>query len=71
MTDHNLFYYPYASFTNTQLQLLKVAAPYFDKLYVLDPVGASCSSSARRTLPAMPFGCFTGARARKVRTRTN
>jgi hypothetical protein len=41
MTDHNLFYYPYASFTNTQLPLLKVAALYFDKLVILDPVGAS------------------------------
>src|SRR5262245_5112961 len=41
MTEHNLFYYPYASFTNAQLPLLKVAALYFDKLVVLDPVGAS------------------------------
>jgi hypothetical protein len=41
MTEHNLFYYPYASFTNAQLPLLKVAALYFDKLYILDPVGAS------------------------------
>jgi hypothetical protein len=41
MTEHNLFYYPYASFTNTQLPLLKVAALYFDKLTILDPVGAS------------------------------
>jgi hypothetical protein len=41
MTDHNLFYYPYASFTNAQLPLLKVAALYFDKLVILDPVGAS------------------------------
>ena len=41
MTEHNLFYYPYASFTNAQLPLLKVAALYFDKLYLLDPVCAS------------------------------
>jgi hypothetical protein len=41
MTDHNLFYYPYASFTNTQLPLLKVAALWFDKLVILDPLGAS------------------------------
>ena len=41
MTEHNLFYYPYASFTNAQLPLLKVAALYFDKLILLDPVGAS------------------------------
>src|SRR5689334_5923279 len=41
MTDHNLFYYPYASFTNSQLPLLKVSALWFDKLVILDPVGAS------------------------------
>ncbi len=41
MTDHNLFYDPYASFTNAQLPLLKVAAVWFDKLVILDPVGAS------------------------------
>ena len=41
MTEHNLFYYPYASFTNQQLPLLKVAALYFDKLVILDPVGGS------------------------------
>lgn len=41
MTDHNLFYYPYAFFTNAQLPLLKMAALYFDKLVILDPVGAS------------------------------
>jgi hypothetical protein len=29
VTAHNLFYYPYASFTNEQLPLLKVAALYF------------------------------------------
>ena len=41
MTDHNLFYYPYASFTNVQLPFLKVAALYFDKLVILDPVFTS------------------------------
>ena len=41
MSEHNLFYYPYASFTSEQLPLLKVAALYFDKLSILDPVGAS------------------------------
>lgn len=41
MTEHSLWYYPYACFTNTQLPLLKVAALWFDKLYILDPVGAS------------------------------
>jgi hypothetical protein len=44
MTEHNLFYYPYASFTDAQLSLLKVAALYFDKLFILDPVGASSGS---------------------------
>ena len=41
MTKHNLYYYPYASFTNAQLPLLKVAALYFDKLYILDPEKAT------------------------------
>jgi hypothetical protein len=41
MDENRLFYYPYASFTNEQLPLLKVAALYFDKLIILDPVGAS------------------------------
>lgn len=41
MAEHKLFYYPYASFTNAQLPVLKVAALYFDKLVILDPVGAS------------------------------
>lgn len=41
MTDRSLFYYPSASFTNAQLPLLKIAALYFDKLAILDPVGAS------------------------------
>jgi hypothetical protein len=36
MTEHSLSYYPYASFTNTQLPLLRVAALYFDKLVLLD-----------------------------------
>jgi hypothetical protein len=40
-TEHSLYYYPYASFTNAQLPLLKVAALWFDKLVILDPVGAS------------------------------
>lgn len=41
MTDNNLFYYPYASSTNAQLSLLKVAALLFGKLVIFDPVGAS------------------------------
>ena len=41
MTEHNLMSYPNASFTNAQLPPLKVAALYFDKLVILDPVGAN------------------------------
>ena len=41
MNKHSLFYFPYSSFTNRQLPLLKVAALYFDRLCILDPVGAS------------------------------
>ena len=37
MTTHSIFYYPYASFMSDQSPLLKVAAIYFDKLYILDP----------------------------------
>jgi hypothetical protein len=35
-TEHNLFYYPYMSFTYAQFPLLKVAALWFDKLVILD-----------------------------------
>lgn len=41
MTEHNLFHYPFASTSKAQLPLFKVAALYFDKLVILDPVGAS------------------------------
>jgi hypothetical protein len=41
MNEHNLFYYPYASFSDNQKLLLKAAALYFDKLYILDPFKAS------------------------------
>src|SRR5262245_34220936 len=41
MTAHTLFYYPYGSFANRQAPLLKAAALYFDKLYILDPEKAS------------------------------
>ncbi len=40
MSEHSIFYYPYADFKNEQLPLLKVAALYFDKLYLLDPFTA-------------------------------
>ncbi len=41
MTEHSIFYYPYASFKEKQVPLLKAAALYFDKLYILDPTKAS------------------------------
>ena len=41
MTKHNLFYYSYASFTKSQLPLLKVAAMHFNTRVIIDPVGAS------------------------------
>lgn len=41
MTDHNLCFYPYTSFTNAHLPLVKVVALWFGKLVILDPVGAS------------------------------
>lgn len=41
MNQHNIFYYPYASFKGEQELLLKAAALYFDKLYILDPEKAS------------------------------
>ena len=40
MDENRPFYYLYASFTKDQLSLLKVAALYFDKLIILDPVSA-------------------------------
>lgn len=40
MTGHTLFSYPYASFTDARLPLLRVAALYFDKVVILDPVAA-------------------------------
>ena len=39
MGDHAKRKYP--DFTNAQLPLFKVAVPCFDKLALLDPVGAS------------------------------
>ena len=41
MNDHTIFYYPYASFTDSQAPLLKAVALFFDKLYILDPEKAS------------------------------
>jgi len=44
MTPHRLYYYPYASFTDQQLPLLKVAAVWFDELVILDPLGANLNT---------------------------
>ncbi|NIP23698.1 MAG: hypothetical protein GWN67_06305 [Phycisphaerae bacterium] len=40
MNEHSIFYYPYASFRDDQVPLLKAVALYFDKLYILDPFKA-------------------------------
>lgn len=53
MTEHKLFYY--ASFTNAQLPLLKVAALYFDKLFLLDPDSVGRGAD-QQTLELMTFG---------------
>jgi hypothetical protein len=41
MSEHSVFYYPYATLNADQLPLLKAAALYFDRLLVLDPSRAS------------------------------
>ncbi len=41
---NSIHYYPYASFTDNQLPLLKATALYFDKLHILDPFQASWKS---------------------------
>ncbi|HXJ93802.1 MAG TPA: hypothetical protein VMT20_13200 [Terriglobia bacterium] len=41
MESHQIFYYPYGSFRDTQAPLLKAAALYFDRLSILDPEKAS------------------------------
>jgi hypothetical protein len=41
MNPHTVFYYPYGSFQDRQTPLLKAAALYLDKLYILDPEKAS------------------------------
>lgn len=38
---NNLHYYPYTSFTNEQLPILKAVVIYFDMLNILDPFLAS------------------------------
>lgn len=41
MSEHSVFYYPYATIGEQQSLLLKAAALYFDKLFILDPLKAS------------------------------
>jgi hypothetical protein len=38
--EHSIFYYPYGSFQDRHAPLLKIAALYFDKLNILDPLKA-------------------------------
>lgn len=57
MTEHNLFYYPSASFTNAQRPLLKVAALYSDKLLLVDPVGASRDTVGADHIAVKQCGC--------------
>jgi hypothetical protein len=45
ISEHKLPYYPFASFTNGQLALLKVVALCFDKMVLLDPVGTSSETT--------------------------
>ena len=60
ITDHNLSYYPSASFTNAQLPLLKVATLCFDKLVILNPVGAGWDNvdADRFARDAVRLQCF-------------
>ncbi len=37
MDQHKVFYYPYSYFADNQSPVLKLAAIYFDKIYILDP----------------------------------
>ena len=71
MTTHQLFYYPYASFTNQQVALLKVAALYFDRLVILDPVGASWETVRRDRAGTgpLPSPCSRAVGARRTLNR--
>ena len=52
MSEHSIFYYPYASLNKEQTLLLKATALYFDKLYMLDPMKASWAAIGMRELEA-------------------
>lgn len=41
MSEHSVFYYPCVALGAEQSLLLKAAVLWFDKLVILDPVGAS------------------------------
>jgi len=62
MNSHELFYFPYASLTNSQLPLLRVAALYFDKLIILDPVGASWATVGANHIARDPVRTALGHR---------
>lgn len=54
MQYNSIFYYPYANFFNTKSPILKTAALYFDKLYILDPLKATYSKPGCLTLAKEP-----------------
>jgi hypothetical protein len=43
-TAQSLFYYPYGSFSDQQSPILRAAALYFDRLFILDPEKASAGT---------------------------
>lgn len=51
MSPNSVFYYPYADFKDRNLPMLKAAALYFDKLYILDPFKAVSGSNEFNDLP--------------------
>lgn len=57
MTEHNTCDDTYASFTTAQLSLLKVATLSFDKLVILDPIGASWASIRKAMIDERPHVC--------------
>jgi hypothetical protein len=50
MTEHSIFYYSYTSFQGEHELLLKAAALYFDKLYILDLEKANCAVNGQSPL---------------------
>ena len=64
MIEYKLFYYSYVSFTVAQLPLLKVAALYFNKLVLHNPLGANGVTG-----PVTPCDCETRGRVEINRPR--